>query len=219
MMEFVRVGRSPEELATGFEPSADTTRSWGSRPDIEEGLRADGRSERDFGGFAARSGSSRWSKRSWEEPRLGSPGSRMRFRMREGAPGHVPGDVDVRRAGGLPKRLPRLAGRRTSPRGTRRTGCFSGRSRPSRRKATGRTARAADASRAPRSWRPGQPEPSGQDDASGRPPGSEPSPGVRTGSRNREEAAAGDLLNRDFSAPRRDPQPLDPVKERVQGGI
>ena len=42
MVELVRAGRSPEEVAKEFEPSPDTIRKWATQADIDEGLRADG---------------------------------------------------------------------------------------------------------------------------------------------------------------------------------
>jgi len=42
MIELVRAGRSSEELAKEFEPSANTIRNWATQADIDEGLRADG---------------------------------------------------------------------------------------------------------------------------------------------------------------------------------
>jgi len=42
MVELVRAGRSPEELAKEFEPSPNTMRKWATQADIDEGLRADG---------------------------------------------------------------------------------------------------------------------------------------------------------------------------------
>ncbi len=42
MVELVRAGRSPEELAKEFEPSPNTIRKWVTQADIDEGLRADG---------------------------------------------------------------------------------------------------------------------------------------------------------------------------------
>lgn len=42
MVELMRAGRSPEELAKEFEPSANTIRNWATQADIDEGLRADG---------------------------------------------------------------------------------------------------------------------------------------------------------------------------------
>jgi len=42
MVELVRAGRSPEELAKEFEPSPNTIRKWATQADIDEGVRADG---------------------------------------------------------------------------------------------------------------------------------------------------------------------------------
>ena len=42
MVELVRAGRSPEELAKEFEPSPNTIRKWAIQADIDEGLRAEG---------------------------------------------------------------------------------------------------------------------------------------------------------------------------------
>jgi transposase len=38
----VRAGRSPEELAREFEPSAQSIRTWVKRADLDEGRRHDG---------------------------------------------------------------------------------------------------------------------------------------------------------------------------------
>jgi len=42
MVELVRAGRSPEELAKEFDPSPNTIRKWATRSDLDEGLRSDG---------------------------------------------------------------------------------------------------------------------------------------------------------------------------------
>ncbi len=42
MVELVRSGRSPEELAREFEPSAQTIRNWVKQADLDEGRRGDG---------------------------------------------------------------------------------------------------------------------------------------------------------------------------------
>ncbi len=42
MVELVRAGRSPEQLAKEFEPSPNTIRKWATQADIDEGLRAEG---------------------------------------------------------------------------------------------------------------------------------------------------------------------------------
>ena len=42
MVDLVRAGRTPEELAREFEPTAQTIRNWVAQVDRDEGRRADG---------------------------------------------------------------------------------------------------------------------------------------------------------------------------------
>jgi transposase len=42
MVELVRAGRSPEELAQKFEPTAQSIRNWVCQADLDEGRRSDG---------------------------------------------------------------------------------------------------------------------------------------------------------------------------------
>ena len=42
MVELVRAGRRPEELAREFEPSAQAIRNWVKQADLDEGRRKDG---------------------------------------------------------------------------------------------------------------------------------------------------------------------------------
>ena len=42
MVELVRAGRTPEELAREFEPTAQAIRNWVHQSDLDEGRRADG---------------------------------------------------------------------------------------------------------------------------------------------------------------------------------
>ena len=42
MIDLVRAGRNPEELAKEFEPSAQTIRNWVAQADRDEGRRGDG---------------------------------------------------------------------------------------------------------------------------------------------------------------------------------
>ena len=42
MVALVRAGRSPEQLATEFEPTSNTIRNWGAQADRDEGRREDG---------------------------------------------------------------------------------------------------------------------------------------------------------------------------------
>ncbi len=42
MVELVRSGRSPEQLAREFEPTAQSIRNWVAQADLDDGLRSDG---------------------------------------------------------------------------------------------------------------------------------------------------------------------------------
>jgi transposase len=42
MVELVRAGRSPQQLAKEFEPSAQAIRNWVKQADLEDGRREDG---------------------------------------------------------------------------------------------------------------------------------------------------------------------------------
>src|SRR4030042_732829 len=42
MFELLRAGRTPEELARHFEPSAQSIRNWARQTDLDEGRRTDG---------------------------------------------------------------------------------------------------------------------------------------------------------------------------------
>jgi transposase len=42
MVQLVRAGRTPEELADEFEPSAQTIRNWDKQADLDAGRRSDG---------------------------------------------------------------------------------------------------------------------------------------------------------------------------------
>ncbi len=42
MVELIRAGRSPEDLAREFEPSAQTIRNWAKQADVDDGRRQDG---------------------------------------------------------------------------------------------------------------------------------------------------------------------------------
>jgi transposase len=42
LVELVRAGRSPEDLAKDFEPSAQAIRNWVKQADLDEGKRGDG---------------------------------------------------------------------------------------------------------------------------------------------------------------------------------
>lgn len=42
MVELIRAGRSPEDLAREFEPSAQTIRNWAKQAEVDDGRRQDG---------------------------------------------------------------------------------------------------------------------------------------------------------------------------------
>src|SRR5258708_2077422 len=42
LVRLVRAGRTPEELAGEFEPSAQAIRNWGKQAELDEGTRTDG---------------------------------------------------------------------------------------------------------------------------------------------------------------------------------
>ena len=50
MVELVRTGRTPEELAREFEPTAQAIRNWVAQAERDEGRRADGLSSAERGG-------------------------------------------------------------------------------------------------------------------------------------------------------------------------
>jgi transposase-like protein len=67
MIELVRAGRTPEELAKEFEPSAQAIRNWVAQADRDEGRREDGLTmakREDLGVCGVRTASSSWSARS-----------------------------------------------------------------------------------------------------------------------------------------------------------
>ena len=73
MIELVRAGRVPEELAKEFEPSAQAIRNWVAQADRDERRR----SVRSSTVCGARTANSSWSARSSQKPRPGSLGRRM----------------------------------------------------------------------------------------------------------------------------------------------
>ena len=81
MIELVRAGRTPEELAKEFEPSAQAIRNWVAQADRDEGRRADGLTTAEREELSTvcgvRTASSSWSARSSQKPRPGSLGRRM----------------------------------------------------------------------------------------------------------------------------------------------
>ena len=69
MVELVRAGRSPDELAKEFEPSGHSIREWIRRADQDDGVREDGLSgceREELKRLRARSGNCARSVRSWQ---------------------------------------------------------------------------------------------------------------------------------------------------------
>ena len=81
MVELVRAGRTPEELAKEFEPSAQAIRNWVAQADRDEGRREDGLTTAEREELRrlrqGESAASSWSARSCQKPRPGSLGRRM----------------------------------------------------------------------------------------------------------------------------------------------
>jgi transposase len=143
ILELVRAGRSSEELAREFEPTAQTIKNWLKQADLDEGRRHDGlttaerqelarlrrenkqlRLEREI--LAHRPGVLR------EKPRPGSHGRPARYRpslrVREGEPGPIPHRHHGPRAGRLRQRV--LCVAQAPPLRACSRGCHLGRSDP-----------------------------------------------------------------------------------------
>ena len=121
MVELIRLGRSPEELAREFEPSAQAIRNWvqTSRPEMKV-FAADGADQsverEELRHVCSRENSSQVKPRArdpCQKPRPGSLGrparSRQGLRVRESQSGHVSRRHDVPAAGGLDQRVLRVA--------------------------------------------------------------------------------------------------------------
>ena len=114
MVELVRAGRTPEELAREFEPTANTIRKWVEQLDRDEGLRSDGlttEERRELRELRRENKQFKLEREILEKPRSGSPGSPSRcrsLRIREGAPGRLPGADDVQGARGVEVGLLRM---------------------------------------------------------------------------------------------------------------
>lgn len=96
IVELVRAGRSPEELAREFEATAQTIRNWIKQADLDDGCRHDGLtapSARNLPGYGERTSNFALSAKSWQKPPPGSHGrparSRPGLRVREGESGQV----------------------------------------------------------------------------------------------------------------------------------
>ena len=107
MVELVRAGRSPAELANEFEPTAQTIRKWVAQAERDEGRRSDGLTtpEREELNRLRRENR----QLSCQKQRPGSlerrTRSHPRVRVREREPGHPPCGHPMPRAGRLLQRV------------------------------------------------------------------------------------------------------------------
>jgi transposase len=88
MVEFVRAGRTPEELAEEFEPSAQAIRNWVKQADLDQGDRSDGLTADERGELQRLRRENKQLKMEREILKIG-------IRVREGEPGGVSGATDV----------------------------------------------------------------------------------------------------------------------------
>jgi transposase-like protein len=96
MVDLVRSGRTPEELAREFEPTAQSISTWAKQAERDAGKRVDGptSTEREeLARFDVRTIACVRSVTSWQRRQLGSHGRARRARtglpVHERAPGHV----------------------------------------------------------------------------------------------------------------------------------
>ena len=116
MVELVRTGRTPGELAREFECSASAIRNWVRQADRDEGRREDGLTSLELEELRQLRRENRQLREEREilkKPRPGSLGRPARYRgglrAREGEPGPSPGGHDVPSAGRLRQRVLRVA--------------------------------------------------------------------------------------------------------------
>lgn len=101
MVELVRTGRTPEQLAAEFEPTAQSIRNWVAQADRDEGKREDGLTTQEREELTRLRRENRRLREEREtppqEPRPGSLGrpTRRTPRVRERQPGPLPYDYSV----------------------------------------------------------------------------------------------------------------------------
>ena len=120
MVELVRSGRTPEQLAQEYEPSAGAIRNWVAQRERDAGERDDGLSSderEDLRRLRRENKQLRIERDILKKQRPGSHGratrSRSGVRVREGKPGRVVGAYDMPSAGSLRQRLLRLGAPQT----------------------------------------------------------------------------------------------------------
>lgn len=117
IIELVRAGRSPEELAEEFEPSSQTIRNWVKQADLDHGVRKDGLTTEEREELRRLRRENKQLKLEREILKKARPGSlgratrsRSGVRVRERESGALSGSNDVPNAGPLPQRVLCLAG-------------------------------------------------------------------------------------------------------------
>ena len=115
MVELIHAGRTPEDLAQEFEPSAGSIRNWVAQDERDAGQRSDGLSgeeRQELRRLRRENKQLRIERDILKKQRLGSHGRATRSRsgipVREGESGHVAGAHPLPSAGSLPQRLLRM---------------------------------------------------------------------------------------------------------------
>src|SRR5262245_54742527 len=115
LVELVRAGRNPEELATKFEPTAQAIRNWARQADLDAGRRQDGlttEEREELRRLRREVKVLREEREILKKARPGSLGrparSRRRIRVRESAPGPSRRHHALSPAGDLHQRLLRV---------------------------------------------------------------------------------------------------------------
>lgn len=110
LVELVRAGRTPESLARGFEPSAQTIRNWAKQADQDGGRRSDGLTSAEQQELRRETRQLKLEREILSKWRPGLHGRPARFRrlresvqIREGLPGRPPGRAALSPRSGLPE--------------------------------------------------------------------------------------------------------------------
>ena len=207
MVELVRAGRKPEELAKEFEPTAQTIYNWVAQADRDSGKRhrrADHGGARGADPAASRDPATREAARDTIKSRgLVRDGDRVgavtTVPVHESESGHVGGCHHGAGAGGLRQRLLCVAQAAAIRTGARRRGTHFTHPRDSyvlTRNLWG----AADSRGASSGWHPGRAQAGRAPDEGRRPARREPPPWISTTERERDARPAPDLVERNFNA-------------------
>jgi transposase len=112
MVELVRAGRDPEELAREFEPTSQSIRNWVAQSDRDEGKREDGLTTAEHEELRRLRRENRQLREEREILKKAavwfareSESNGRKPRIRKGEPGHARSTDDVSAAGSLPQRF------------------------------------------------------------------------------------------------------------------